>query len=228
MHWNLRRTRRPSETTVLEGGKDGRSPWDTHACCPRAAAWGRSGEAGGPAAPGSDQDHSQPRPAGPLQSTNTQGLSVTVGVKGPLGPPLHAGAPKRPLQPDAAPHARITEPMLRPPDLHCRVPGAPQGTTRSIRVHASRRAPPNVPLPLLPRLRNLSSLPATQVKTLSLVLKHPTAVPSQSLLAPTSTQNPPARTCAPLTTLGPDADGSFYWVSPPQHQPPAQPPKRPQ
>lgn len=138
MHWNLRGTRRPSEATVLEGGKDGLSPWDTHAYCPRAAAWGRSGEAGGPAAPGSDQDHSQPRPAGPLQSTNTQGLSVTVGVKGPLGPPLHAGAPKRPLQPDAAPHPRITEPTLTPPDLHCRVPS----TTRSIRVHAGRRAPP--------------------------------------------------------------------------------------
>ena len=83
--------------------------------------------------------------------------------------------------------------------------------------------PLNAPLPLLPHFRNLSSLPATRVKSLSLVLTHPTAVPSQSLPAPTSTQNPPARTCAPLTTLGLDADGSLYWVSPPQHQPPHSP-----
>ena len=65
-----------TETMVPEGGKDGHSPWDTRACCPRVAAWGRSGEVG--VAPGSDGavgqagalDHSRPRPAGPRQGTD--------------------------------------------------------------------------------------------------------------------------------------------------------------
>lgn len=67
-----------TETTVPEGGKDGCSPWDTRACCPQVAAWGRSGKAGGPVAPGSDGaagqagalDHSRPRPVGPWQGTD--------------------------------------------------------------------------------------------------------------------------------------------------------------
>ena len=211
-----------TETTVPEGRKDGRSPWDTGLAAHRqewgsgrassARKWPGRGESSGALGLPYDRDRPWPRPAGTLQGADAQGPSVAIGGKGPPGPPLSVWCP-RPCtpaspsahsSPNAAPCPGITEPMLRPPAPHCRAPRTVQGTTRSIRIHASRHAPPNVHLLLLPCLRNLSSLPATRVKTLSLVLTQPTAVPSQSLLALTSNQNPPAHTCTPLTTLGPE------------------------
>lgn len=234
---------------VPEGGKDGRLPWawDTGLAAHqqergngRASGtrkWPGRGESSRALGLVYDRDHSWPRLAGTLQGTDAQDPSVTIGGKGPPGPPLSVWCP-HPCTP-ASPSARSSPTPPPPRDHRAHAQAArsalqsAQGSAGHHQEHPHPCQPlgsPDARLLLLPRLRNLSSLPATRVKTLSLVLTHTTAVPSQSLLAPTSTQNPPARTCAPLTTLGPGADGSLYWVSPPRpsprHRPPTQPPKR--
>lgn len=185
---------------VLEGRKDGRSPWDTGLAAHRQE-WGSGRASGARKWPGRgessralglpyDQDHSRPRPAGTLQGTDAQGPSVTIGGKGPPGPPLSVWCPHPCTPASPSTHSSPTPPPPRDHRDHAQAARpALQSATRSIRIHANRWAPPKACLRLLPHLRNLSSLPATQVKTLSLVLTHPTAVPSQSLLAPMSTQN---------------------------------------
>lgn len=153
---------------------------------------------------------------------------MTVGGKGPPGPPLHAGASKRLLQPDAGPHPGITEPTLRPADLHCRVPRALQGTTRSIHVHADHWAPPECAPPTASPLQKpfFSSSNSGQKPQ-----PRPYTPNCSPFTKPAGSNFHPEPTCPHLCTPhhpGPGCRREPLLGLPTPASAPTQPPKRPQ